>query len=163
MANLLTAPPEPKVPLARRPFDVSRYVAEEMDRLCNEFGVRSHWPFAPVQAKEDSAWVPALEVDEKNGLFRVRVDLPGMKKEDVKIDIAEGMLTIEGERKHEEERKEKDYYRTECSYGRFARTLTLPEGVKLDTAKAAFADGVLEITMSIKATEVPTARRLVIG
>ena len=73
------------------------------------------------------------------------------------------MLTIEGERKHEEQRKEKDYYRSERSYGRFARTITLPEGAQLDTAKATFADGMLEITMKVRAPESPALRRLVIG
>jgi HSP20 family protein len=163
MALLMAPPVESRVPTARRAFDVSRYVAEEMDRLFNEFGVRTHWPFVPMTAKEDTVWMPALEVDEKDSVFRVRIDLPGMKKEDVKVDIAEGMLTIEGERKQEDQRKEKDYYRTERSYGRFARTITVPEGAQLDTAKASFADGVLEITMSVKTAERPTARQLVIG
>ena len=133
-----------------------------MDRLFNEFGVRSHWPFAPM-ASRDEQWVPPIEVEEKEGAFHVRVELPGLKKEEVKVNLVEGMLTIEGERKHEEQRKEKDYYRTERSYGRFARTITLPEGAQLDTAKATFADGMLEITMKVKAPESPALRRLVIG
>jgi HSP20 family protein len=102
VASLMTAPVEPKNAAARRPFDVSRYMAQEMDRLFNDFGVRTYWPFASA-TRSDVAWVPALEVDEKDGVFRVRVDLPGMRKEDVKVDIAEGMLTIEGERKHDEQ------------------------------------------------------------
>jgi HSP20 family protein len=133
-----------------------------MDRLFNEFGVRSHWPFAPM-ASRDEQWVPPIEVEEKESVFHVRVELPGLKKEEVKVDLVEGMLTIEGERKHEEQRKEKDYYRTERSYGRFARTITLPEGAQLDTAKATFADGMLEITMKVKAPDSPALRRLVIG
>ena len=161
MATLMN-PVEKKLPL-RRSFDVSRYVAEEMDRLFNEFGVRSHWPFVPVSAREDLAWMPPVEVEEKEGRFLVRVELPGMRKEDVKVDLAEGLLTIEGERKHEEERKEKDYYRTERSYGRFARTITLPAEAQVDTATASFADGVLEIAMKVKAPETPASRRLVIG
>ena len=161
MATLSIPPPESKAP-TRRALDVSRYVAEEMDRLFNEFGVRNHWPFAPMTAREE-LWMPPVEVEEKEGVFRVRVELPGLKKEEVKVDLAEGVLTIEGERKHEEQRKEKDYYRTERSYGRFARTITLPEGAQLDTAKATFADGMLEITMKVKAPESPALRRLVIG
>jgi HSP20 family protein len=161
MATLMIPAGESKAP-ARRALDVSRYVAEEMDRLFNEFGVRSHWPFAPLSAR-DELWTPPVEVEEKEGVFHVRVELPGMKKEEVKVDLVEGMLTIEGERKHEEQRKEKDYYRTERSYGRFARTLTLPEGAQLDTAKAAFADGMLEITIKVKTPESPALRRLVIG
>ena len=159
----LMAPVEPTTPVARRTFDVPRYMVEEIDRLFNEFGLRDRWPFFQAPAKGASTWMPAVEVDEKDGKLRVRLDLPGMKKEDVKVDIAEGMLTIEGERKHEAERKEKDYYRTERSYGRFARTLVLPEGAKIDTATATFADGVLEISMDVRPAEQPAARRLAIG
>jgi len=161
MATLMIPPAESKAP-ARRALDVSRYVAEEMDRLFNEFGVRNHWPFVPVSSR-DELWIPPVEVEEKDGEFHVRVELPGMKKEEVKVDLAEGVLTIDGERKHDEQRKEKDYYRTERSYGRFVRTITLPEGAKLDTAKALFADGMLEITMKVKTPETPALRRLVIG
>jgi len=161
MATLMMPPAESKAP-ARRALDVSRYVAEEMDRLFNEFGVRNHWPFVPVSSR-DELWIPPVEVEEKDGEFHVRVELPGMKKEEVKVDLAEGVLTIDGERKHDEQRKEKDYYRTERSYGRFVRTITLPEGAKLDTAKALFADGMLEITMKVKTPETPALRRLVIG
>ena len=161
MATLMIPPGESKAP-ARRALDVSRYIAEEMDRLFNEFGVRNHWPFVPVSSR-DELWIPPIEVDEKEGAFRVRVELPGMKKDEVKVNLAEGQLTIEGERKHEDERKEKDYYRSERSYGRFVRTVTLPEGAQLDTAKAAFADGMLEITMKVKSLELPASRQLAIG
>jgi len=162
MATMLAPPAETKPSPPRRPFDVSRYVAQEMDRLFNEFGVRTHWPFVPLADRDEGIWMPELEVEEKDGIFRVRVDLPGMKKEDVKVDLAEGLLTVKGERTRETERKEKDYFRSERSYGRFVRTVTLPEGAKLDTAKATFADGVLDITMTIT-PDVPAARRLVIG
>lgn len=150
MATLLAPPAETRTSPPRRPFDVSRYVAQEMDRLFNEFGVRPHWPFVPLAEREDGIWSPELEVEEKEGVFRVKIDLPGMKKEEVNVDLAEGLLTVKGERKRETERKEKDYYRSERTYGRFVRTVTLPDGAKLDTAKATFADGVLEITMTVQ-------------
>jgi HSP20 family protein len=165
MTTALLAPGiEKKTPAPRRAMDVSRYLEEEVDRVLNDFGLRTQWPFAPTVLRKDEAiWAPDLEVEEKGGMLHMRVDLPGMKREDVTVEIAEGMLTVQGERKREEERKEKGYYRTERSYGRFSRSITLPDGARLDSAKATFANGVLEIMMSVKEAETPAVRQLVIG
>jgi HSP20 family protein len=80
-------------------------------------------------------------------------DLPGLKRDDVKVELTEGLLTISGERKEEKEEKREGYYRSERSYGSFFRQIPLPEGAKTDTAKAEFNDGVLEITMQAPARE----------
>ena len=96
------------------------------------------------------AWIPELEVFERNGKFMVRADLPGLKKEDVKVSLQEDRLIIEGERKVEEDVKKYGFHRTERSYGAFFRSLTLPEGVKADKIDAAFKDGVLEIAIPME-------------
>jgi HSP20 family protein len=70
------------------------------------------------------------------------------------------MLTIEGERKHEEEKKSEGYYRSERSYGHFSRSIALPEGAKADTTKASFKDGVLEVTLEAPTPATPAARRV---
>ena len=157
------APVKP-VPPARieTPFDMMRSLSQEMDRMLGDFGVRRRWPFMPF-ALEDAAWAPELEMSEKEGKLQVRLDLPGLKKEDVKVDITDDALVVQGERRQEEEKEELGYYRSERSYGRFFRSVPLPEGAKPETAKATFADGVLEIVMATGTPPAPAARRVEIG
>jgi HSP20 family protein len=100
-----------------------------------------------------AAFVPALEVLEKENTLFVKADLPGMKKEDVKVEVTAEGLAIHGERKEEKEEKNDGYFRTERMYGAFHRFVPLPEGALLDKAAAQFKDGVLEVTVPLG--EVP--------
>ena len=100
-------------------------------------------------------WTPYVEVYEKNNEFFVRAELPGLKKEDMTIEIAQGELTISGERKEEHEKKETGFYRSEWNYGSFLRTIALPDGVKIASAVATVKDGVLEVKMPIAKLETP--------
>jgi len=127
------------------PFALMRQFTEEMDRA---FGP------APRAAAEVAAWIPAIEVKEKEGKLLVTAELPGVKKEDVKIHIDGDMLVVEGERKEEKEEKREGYYHSERSYGKFYRSLELPEGAKPDLTAAAFNNGVLEITIPIPKVEL---------
>jgi HSP20 family protein len=104
-------------------------------------------------------WSPAVEVRRNDGELIVRTDLPGLKKDDVKVELTDNLLTISGERKEEKEEKREGYYRSERSYGSFYRQVPLPEGAKTDTATAEFTDGVLQITMQAPERE-PKSRRL---
>jgi HSP20 family protein len=79
----------------------------------------------------------------------VRADLPGLKPEDVKIEVTEDRLVITGERKREVTKEEKDYYRSERTYGQFCRTIPLPEGAIFDAAKAVYKNGVLEVKIPV--------------
>jgi HSP20 family protein len=81
--------------------------------------------------------------------------LPGLKKENINVEIAEGELRISGERKEEIEKKEKNFYRTERSYGTFLRTIALPEGAKIENATATVKDGVLQVKMPVAKVEAP--------
>src|SRR5688572_12166327 len=147
------------------PFGFMRRFATDMERLFEEFEGfrfpsvfgREFFPF--TTEFEHVGWVPEIEVLRKNGDFIVRADLPGLTRDDVKVELTEGLLTISGERKEEKEEKREGYYRSERSYGSFFRQIPLPEGAKTDTAKAEFTGGVLEITMQAPARE-PQKRQL---
>jgi HSP20 family protein len=90
---------------------------------------------------------PAIEIGEDNNDVVVKAELPGMKKEDIEISIAERLLTIKGEKKREAERKGEGYHYSERSYGAFERCLEIPRDVQADKVHAAFKDGVLEIRL----------------
>lgn len=93
------------------------------------------------------AVVPAIESHVDKDTLIIKADLPGMDPKEVSISVRGNQLTIEGERKHEEKKEEKDYIYRELAYGKFSRTLTLPEGVDADKVKANYKNGVLEITL----------------
>jgi HSP20 family protein len=106
-------------------------------------------------------WAPAMDLVEADDHFVLKADLPGLGEEDVSIEVQDNVLTISGERKSEQERKEKGWYRLERSFGRFSRSLTLPEGVNADAISAHFDKGVLEVT--IPKPEERKPRRITIG
>jgi HSP20 family protein len=90
-------------------------------------------------------WVPEMDLVETEDHYLLKADLPGMKRDDVAIEWGDGTLTISGERNAEYERKEKGFFRLERSFGKFSRSLTLPEGIDPDKIQAEFHDGVLEV------------------
>jgi HSP20 family protein len=102
------------------------------------------WPdrFREVRFRE-----PAIEIYEEKDDVIIKADVPGMKKEDLDINISGTLLTIKGEKKQEEEVKKKGYYYSERSYGSFLRTIDLPKEVQIDKARAHFKDGVLELRL----------------
>jgi HSP20 family protein len=129
-----------------------RRVFRDVDR----FFEKGEWPIARLGPPfTDVAWMPPVEAFERNHHLIVRVELPGMKKEEIGITFTDGVLTIEGERKLENEEKKNEWYRNERTYGKFARTVPLPEGVKVDAITATFEGGVLEITVPLP--DVPAA------
>ena len=102
-------------------------------------------------------WAPAMDVQETDQEYLVKADLPEVKKEDVKVDIQEGVLTIEGERKQEKEEKNKKFHRIERSYGKFVRRLAMPGDVDAQKAAAEFKEGVLQVHLPKSATSKPRA------
>lgn len=94
-----------------------------------------------------SLWNPAVDVEEKDQEYVVRVELPGITKDDVQITARENTLTIRGEKKQASEKKDSNYYRSERSYGSFERSFALPGGLKIDRIDASFKDGILEVTV----------------
>jgi HSP20 family protein len=98
---------------------------------------------------EEPPW-PAVDVFDRNGSLVVKADVPGMTAKDIEVNLTEDGITISGERSEEKEVKEKDYYRSERSYGRFMRQVALPAGADRDKAQASFKDGILEISFPLK-------------
>ena len=142
------------------PFSFMKRFGEEMDRLFGDFTPGRNW-IPPALAEVTGAnWAPQVEMFERDGELVVRADLPGLTKDDVKVEFTDDGLTIEGERRSEEEEKGEGYYRSERSYGKFFRRLPLPEGVKADNASATFRDGVLEVTMEAPRHEQRKPRTL---
>jgi HSP20 family protein len=137
----------------------------EMDRLFDVFGIGRGW-LAPLpvprwaRAGVTEAWSPDAEMFQRNNELVIRTDLPGLTKDDVKVDITEDAVTIQGERKWEHEEERRGFYRSERSYGSFYRMIPLPEGAISDQAKATFKNGVLEITMPAPPESVKAGRRI---
>ena len=129
------------------PFGVMQRFADEMDRMFDDFGVGRRWGLNPWRGAASGPWSPQVEVFQKGDQLTVRVDLPGMKREDISIEVSDNAITLQGERRGEHHEEGEGYYRSERSYGSFSRTIPLPDGAIADQAKASFADGVLEITM----------------
>ncbi|MGM0768278.1 MAG: Hsp20/alpha crystallin family protein [Pseudomonadota bacterium] len=94
-----------------------------------------------------SDWAPAVDIKETPEAFTIEAELPGMSKDDVKVTVHDGVLSIQGERKHEEETNDKKHHRIERVYGSFLRRFTLPENVDDGSIKASFKDGVLSLTL----------------
>jgi HSP20 family protein len=164
--------PEKKVALpARRlpksSFEVMRLLNTEMDRLFNDFGIGKYfakYPFFETRFPYvgEMLWSPDIEVRLHEGKLLVHADLPGLAKENITVDVNDGMLAITGERKETTEKTEEGYYKTERSYGRFCRNVVLPEGAKPETAKATFTNGVLEIAIDVPEPPKPPVRHVAI-
>jgi len=102
----------------------------------------------PGNAVEKSnAFIPAINTREGEFAYHVEVDLPGMKKEDIDVQVEDNVLVISGERKVKEELKEENYYKIESSFGTFSRSFTLPEDADVENIHAESADGVLEVVV----------------
>jgi len=149
------------------PFDVMDRMADEMDRtfdrIFRDVGMptRSWFARSPFRSVErQGLWSPRIEAFQKGDRFIVRADLPGLKKDDVQVDVADNAVTIRGERQEGREEEREGYYHSEREYGQFSRTIPLPEGVITDSAQAAFKNGVLEISMQAPPAEASRGRRL---
>jgi HSP20 family protein len=92
-------------------------------------------------------WAPEVEVFQKNNELTIKADLPGLRKDEVSVELTDDAVTIQGERKREHEEEREGVYSSERSYGSFYRVIPLPEGAITEQANANFRDGVLEITM----------------
>jgi HSP20 family protein len=100
-------------------------------------------------------WAPAVDVQETEGEYLIKADLPEVKKDDVRVEIHEGMLSLQGERKQEKEEKGKRFHRVERAYGRFERRLALPAEVDTQKVSAEFKDGVLKVHLPKSASAKP--------
>ena len=126
------------------PIDMLRRFRHDMDRLFEDFN--------PMRISEGqntmlSVWSPRTEMLERDGKFTIRVELPSVEKDDVRVTLSGDTLVIEGERRHREEQQASGYYESEWTYGRFYREIPLPETIDPTDVNASFNHGVLEITL----------------
>jgi HSP20 family protein len=134
-------------------------IQNEMNRLFNTFFD------TPTHSNGSTyrRWVPAMDLVESDGEYVLKADLPGLSEGDVKIEVDDRVLTISGERKSETEDRKEGYYRIERSYGSFARSLTLPEGVDSEAVKANFENGVLEVRIPKPEARKPKKVEITVG
>ena len=149
-------------PFGISPFSVVKRFGEEMDRLFSDYGLNRDWIPPALTGETGRTWEPQVEIFERDGELVVRAELPGLKKDDVKVELTDDDLTIHGERRSEHEENSEGYYRSEFSYGSFHRRVPLPDGAKPDDATAKFHDGVLEVTMPARKSVSRAARKLTI-
>ncbi len=132
--------------MALRPFRGFYDMQGEMNRMFEEmFGNLARG--SRRQSNGLTEWAPAVDVLQQDGDLVVRVELPGIKQEDVDITFQNGVLTISGERKAEEQREGSGYYVRECRYGSFRRSLAVPEGTDESKIHARYDNGVLQVTV----------------
>lgn len=135
-------------PAARDPFSLLRQMTSEFEEFFPESF--SRWPFfRAMPSFEKAAWFPQIDVFERDNRLVTKIDLPGLKKEDVKVEITDGNLVISGERKSEAEEQKEEFYRCEREFGSFYRAVPLPEGARAEDVTATFVDGVLEVSVPV--------------
>ena len=108
-------------------------------------------------------WVPTVDISETDGGYLIKAELPEVKKEDVKVTVEDGVLTLQGARHQEKEEKGKKYHRVERSYGSFVRSFTLPESVDESGVKAEYKDGVLNLHLPKTEKVKPKAIEVKVG
>jgi HSP20 family protein len=163
---------------ANSPFAVMQRMADDMDRLFEQFGFgRMGLGLAPrlgtlgslldddlwsdrASQALNTVWTPQVETFRRGDNLVIRADIPGVNKEDVHVEVEDDVLTISGERKEEHEENRDGYYRSERSYGQFYRAIPLPEGVNAEKCDASFKDGVLEVTLPAPKQEERKAKRI---
>lgn len=131
------------------PFALMRHFNQEVNRA---FGDTSN-----------QIWSPAIDISERDGKLMVHADLPGMKQDDVKIEVIDDQLIIQGERKREHEENRQGFRRSERSYGSFYRSIPLPEGANVDQTQAQFNNGVLEVSIPVPEGQQRKRRQIPIG
>jgi HSP20 family protein len=126
-------------------WDPIRELEELQSRWASLFDRRMLLPNGREEQFSLTEWTPPVDIAEDGKEYTIKAELPGVNKEDVKVTVEGGVLSISGERKSEKEEKDKKYHRIERTYGSFVRSFTLPEGTAGDKINAEFKDGVLKL------------------
>lgn len=149
--------------------DVWSSFRSEMDRLFDRFG--GNFNMAPFRRMFDTApavryetafdfTVPAVDVNEDTGAYKITAELPGMAEKDVEVKVSGDVLTIKGEKRQEKEEKDKNYHMSERSFGMFERSFTIPKGVDRDKIAAEFSKGVLTLSLPKKPDAQPETKKI---
>jgi HSP20 family protein len=132
------------------PFGFMQRMSEEMNRIFETAGIGATLgQFGGSQQENLGTWMPQIEVQQKGNELLVRADIPGVKREDVTVEVDDGVLTISGERRQDDVEEREGLFRSERRYGSFYRSIPLPEGVNDDNVSATFDDGVLEVRVRV--------------
>lgn len=155
----ITRPTEKSV---SRPRDVFATMRDEMERVLDQFERGfPNWPSLFRRRNGEGAIViPELDVRENNNTITVEAELPGVDEKDVSVTVANGILTIKGEKKQRKEEKTENYYLAERSYGAFERSLRLPDSIDDTKVEAKFDKGVLKVTAAKKPEAVKAERKI---
>ncbi len=132
----------------------------ELDRLFD--GFFTGFPVVTQEGAATAAYRPRVDLAETETEVTVSVELPGMEKKDIAVELDDEVVTIRGERKDEQEEEDKQWYRKEQRYGSFERSIALPAAVEADKAKASFKNGVLSVTVPKQKEEEPERKTLTI-
>lgn len=129
------------------PFKELLSLRDEFDRIFKEYFIRPE--------KVDEEWFPMLDMKEDSENILVNIEVPGMRKEDIKVTLRGNQLLVSGERRFEKEKKDETYHRIERSYGKFQRIITIPVEVEQSKIKATYENGILSITLPKTEKEKP--------
>ena len=133
-----------------RTFDPGKDFSSLQDRINRLFDDTMRASTEGDEELTKGAWAPAVDINETDDGFMVTADLPGVKKEDIEIDLKDSTLTIKGEKKFGEKTPKENYIRIERSYGKFIRSFSLPNNIDSEKIKATFNNGVLELNIPKK-------------
>lgn len=128
-------------------WDPFRELEEVSNRLNRIFGQSQDRGVADNGMLAMADWTPSVDISETETAYVIKGEIPGVKKENVKVTMQDGMLTIQGERRQEKEEKGKKFHRVECSYGKFERSFRLPDDIDESKVKAEFKDGMINVTL----------------
>ncbi|HEU0219690.1 MAG TPA: Hsp20/alpha crystallin family protein [Gallionella sp.] len=138
-------------------WDPFRELEDISSRLNRLFGRSSTRAESGQEMLAMADWTPSVDISETDSAYLIKGEIPGVKKEDVKVTIQDGMLTIQGERKQEKEEKGKKFHRVERCYGSFMRSFRVPDDADENKVKAEFKDGMLNVTLPKSAKAKPKA------
>ena len=127
----------------------------EMEAVLDRYRSNPERSIARAEGITRSDWYPSVDVSETQGAFHIHAELPGVKKENIKVSVHDGVLTLSGQRESKHEEQSKKVHRIERSYGSFSRSFSLPENVSNETVEANFQDGVLEIDIPKEEAKKP--------
>jgi len=144
-------------------WDPFREFQEISDRLNRYYqGTQANNEQGEKQALRAFDWAPAVNISETDNAYLIKVDLPEVKKEDVKVTSENGVLAIEGERRQEKRSESEKFHRVESVYGRFQRRFTLPDDAQEEQIEASFKDGALQVAVPKAAAKSPKARQIAV-
>ena len=139
------------------PFRELEDVSTRLNRMFGRFPARAE---SGNQMLAMADWAPSVDISETDSAYLIKGEIPGVKKDDVKVTIEDGMLTIQGERKQEKEEKGKKFHRVECSYGSFMRSFQMPDDADENKVTAEFKDGMINVTLAKSAKAQQKAKTI---